>query len=199
MSLLIDLKKLRVNEDSGKVYFTYDDLQYLPEWPDSMPIEIIRGELFVVPSPTITHQRTCRRLLFILEACLKENDVGEVFPAPVDVVLSKQNVVIPDLVFVSKENAHIITAKNIQGTPDLIIEVLSTNKKRDLVDKKQLYEQYGVKEYLILDPEEKKALLYRYDERANRFEDVRIYDETDHVTLNTIPSVKISLKDVFTE
>ncbi len=189
---------IKYREDTGKVYFTIDDLNRLPEWPESPLLELINGELYVVPSPTIQHQRVSRNLEYHICRFLEQHDLGELFDAPVDVVLSKENVVIPDLVFVSKENKHIITEKNIRGVPDLIVEILSAStKKRDLIDKKELYEQFGVKEYLILDPERKEAILYQRDDETGKYGNPMRLTMESALQLKTIPNFEVPLSSIF--
>ena len=78
---------------------------------------------------------------------------GWVFFSPTDVVLSEHDTVQPDLVFVSREREHIITDANIQGAPDLVVEILSpSTASRDWRDKLDLYERHGVAEYWLVDP-----------------------------------------------
>ena len=76
------------------------------------------------------------------------------YSAPTDVVLSDTDVVQPDLLFISSERAHIITPANIQGAPDLIVEIRSdSTAERDETLKRKLYAERGVKEYWLVDPE----------------------------------------------
>ena len=76
----------------------------------------------------------------LMNLFVKENNLGRVFSAPTDVVLSDTNVVQPDLLFVSNERSHIITEQNIQGAPDLVVEILSpSTANRDWTTKRELY------------------------------------------------------------
>ena len=81
-------------------------------------------------------------------------DLGWVFfNPPTDVLLSDHDVVQPDLIFVSRERKHVITDANIQGAPDLVVEILSpSTASRDWRDKLDLYERHGVAEYWLVDP-----------------------------------------------
>jgi Uma2 family endonuclease len=82
--------------------------------------------------------------------------LGKVFVSPVDVVLDSENTVQPDLVFVSSANLGIIQQRAIFGTPDLLVELVSSSSvRRDRYDKKELYARFGVKEYWIGDPANK--------------------------------------------
>ena len=138
----------------NKVLFTYEDLKH---WePDNYRHEIVEGEHFMSPSPNIYHQKIVRRLTIFLSQYVETKKLGEIFIAPVDVVFSNYDVCVPDLVFISNENLSIITEENIQGAPDLVIEVLSPNsQKRDKEIKYKRYAYFGVKEYWIVDPERK--------------------------------------------
>ncbi|SFT13354.1 Uma2 family endonuclease [Mucilaginibacter polytrichastri] len=97
----------------------------------------------------------------------KENISGKVFVAPCDVYLNdEQNVVQPDILFIKKERESIIQNQGIYGAPDLIIEILSTNKIHDQERKLELYRQNLVPEYII-DPETKD--LWHYLLKDNRY------------------------------
>ena len=131
--------------------FTYQDYQQLPE--DDHRYEVINGELIMTPSPVTAHQRVMRKLLTSLDKLVEAEALGEVFCAPFDVVLDNHNVFQPDILFVSHENAGIITEKNIQGAPDLVVEILSPSSGYyDLIEKKENYARFGVKEYWLVDP-----------------------------------------------
>src|SRR4030042_5727949 len=115
----------------------------------------------MTPSPITRHQRISRKIVFTLEKFVTENDLGEVFDAPYDVYFDNENVVQPDILFVSKERSNIIGEKNIQGSPDLVIEIISESTAyRDLVQKKKLYARFGVKEYWIVFPGEEFIEIY---------------------------------------
>ena len=102
---------------------TYDDYLLFPE--DGLRHEILDGEHYVTASPFVRHQRISGRIYRPLSSWVEERDLGEVFYASVDVVLSPHDVAVPDLFYISKERSEIITEKNIQGAPDLIIEIIS--------------------------------------------------------------------------
>ena len=143
-----------------KERWTYEDyLQLIP--PDSFGFEILRGELVVSPSPNRRHQRTVLSLGRILDVHVNTQNLGEIFVAPFDVVLDadssvSENIVQPDLMFVSKDRLNIITDDNIRGAPDLVIEVLSGSTARyDRVEKMRTYTEFGVKEYWIIDADQK--------------------------------------------
>lgn len=138
-------------QETPRVKLTYRDLVLFPD--DGKRHELVDGEHYVTPSPSTRHQQVLTQLLLDLGNYLREHNVGRVFPAPCDVVLSQFDVVEPDLLVVTREAAERITEANIQGAPDLVVEILSPSTKgRDRVLKLRLYEKFGVCEYWIVDP-----------------------------------------------
>lgn len=138
--------------------YTYADFI---TWPDEERWEIINGQAWnMSPTPSIRHQKIVGNLHGILfQAKAKFPDCA-LFAAPTDVVLDDINIVQPD-VFVVYDNKK-ITEKNIKGAPELIFEVLSpSTAAKDKREKKELYEQYGVQEYIIIFPENEIVELYR--------------------------------------
>lgn len=132
--------------------YTYADYRQLPE---GAPYELIRGHLVMSPSPTVRHQRLVFRLGTALHSHLQSSDEGgEVLLAPMDVHLSDDTVVQPDVLYVSPDRSDRIEKTEITGAPDLVMEVVSpSTSHRDVFDKKRLYEQNEVREYWIVDPE----------------------------------------------
>ncbi len=93
---------------------------------------------------------------------LRRKPLGEVYAAPFEVLFSKHDVALPDIIFVSKDRAGILTDKNIQGTPDLIVEVLSPRTRQtDETVKRDVYERFGVLEYWIVDPQLQTVRVFR--------------------------------------
>jgi Uma2 family endonuclease len=143
---------------------TYEDYCLLPS--DGKRYEIIDGELFVTPSPFRAHQQVVTNLTYYLVDFVKQADLGWVYAAPFDVVFSHSSVVEPDMVYVSRSRAGVLTEKNIQGAPDLVVEVVSSGTvDADRTFKLKLYARYGVQEYWIIDPEGPSAEIYRRRKR----------------------------------
>jgi Uma2 family endonuclease len=139
---------------------TYDDYALLQD--DGQRHEIIDGEHYMTPSPVTAHQRAGFRLGLRLGGFVEAHGLGEVFSAPYDVVLSRHDVVQPDLLFIAKQRAGIVGAKNVQGVPDLVIEILSDRtRKLDEEIKLDLYERSGVKEYWVVDPQRRALQVFR--------------------------------------
>ena len=127
---------------------------YLSAEETNRPQELAFGLLREPPAPGYNHQIVVGRIHVALDRHVRRYDLGEVVMSPVDVILDRQRalVVQPDIVFVSKERSEICTDR-IWGVPDLVVEVLSTFRRRhDRVTKVQWYRQYGVRECWIVDP-----------------------------------------------
>jgi Uma2 family endonuclease len=119
-------------------------------------------------------------------------DCGEVYVAPFGVVFSLFDVVEPDILYVSKERASVITEKNVQGAPDLVVEVLSeTTAEIDRTTKMKLYARHGVLEYWLIDPEECTAEVYRREARG--FERVASLQPSDSLTTPLLPGFSVLL------
>ena len=178
------------------IQWTYEDYLAFPE--DGKRYEIIEGDCFMSPAPRTRHQRVSLKLATALEIHLTRHKAGVVFDAPTDVVLSKVDVVQPDLLVVLATRTFIITEKNIQGAPDLVIEILSeTTRKTDEVVKKKLYERHGVLEYWIVDPELALVKIYRLsDGRYERAEE-RAEERGEALSTLLLPGLTVSLADLF--
>jgi Uma2 family endonuclease len=135
-------------------------------------------------------------LSFVLNEIIIEINLGELFHAPLDVYLDEENVVQPDILFISKERLNIIGEKNIQGAPDLVIEIISENTAyRDLVQKKKLYARFSVREYWIVLPEEESIEVYIL--KDNTYMLHRAYSKDDALESHFLKDLKMVLKKIF--
>jgi Uma2 family endonuclease len=131
---------------------TYEDLVSLPE--DGKRYEILDGDLVVTASPITRHQRVSRNLFLALDRHVRDHALGELFFAPIDVLLDRHTIVVPDLVFVAKARSKLIQHHAIVGPPDLLVEILSpSTADRDCGAKAKLYARFGVDHYWIVDAE----------------------------------------------
>lgn len=145
------------------VRLTYDDLVTMFPDEDGVRRELIDGELLVTPSPFTRHQRLVHRLALSLGNHLEAHpEQGEVFAAPLDVVLTPFDVVEPDLLVVLGDQLEILTEKHVRGAPGLVIEVLSRGtRKRDETLKRSLFDRQGVREYWMIDPDRNQIAVHR--------------------------------------
>jgi len=141
-----------------KQRWTYND--YL-QIDDNNRYEIYRGGLIMVPAPNLWHQIYSRNLEYLMWSYVKEKNLGQVFYAPVDVILSEDDVYQPDIVFVSMERLDIAKDRGIFGAPDVIVEIISPNTTiYDTIEKREVYEEYGVKEFWLVNPDEKAVEIF---------------------------------------
>jgi len=173
--------------------FTYADYA---AWPHDERWELIDGEAYnMSPAPSVRHQKTVNNINIFLSTHPKKKDECFVGIAPTDVVLSEYDVVQPDVFVVCDEKK--IAEANIQGAPDLIVEVLSSGTAiKDKREKKKVYEKYGVKEYIIIDP----LLLYAERfllEKDGHYGKEDIFGSTEILPLASMEDIKIPLWEVF--
>ena len=176
-----------------KIKLTYKDYA---KTPDDERWELIDGELVVAPAPNMEHQSIQAELAWYFKAFTRERDLGKVFNAPTDVKLSEHDTVQPDLVFVSKEREHIITHANIQGAPDIVVEILSpSTARRDWRDKFDLYQRHGVNECWLVDPVSRMAWVFLLMDGV--FREVGRYGEDETLNSPTLEEFEINLAEVF--
>lgn len=175
------------------VKFTYEDYKHTPE---DKRYELLDGDLIMVPAPRIVHQRNAKKLSRLLDDFVEEHDLGEVFIAPCDVVLSETDVVQPDILFVSKERSYIITEDNIRDAPDLVIEVLSpSTAQRDRTLKRTLYALHGVPEYWQADSDAKNVAVLTLDN--GEYKVAGIYGEGQTLVSPLLPGFTLEIDGIF--
>jgi Uma2 family endonuclease len=131
-----------------------------------------------------------------LQSFVSERNLGEVFYAPVDVVFGEHDIVQPDLLFVRRENAGIVGQQAVEGTPDLIIEILSPGSLHlDRHRKRALYERVGVPEFWLVDPANRAIEVFRLGERG--YELAWLAAETGLVRSVVLDGFEVDLARVF--
>ncbi len=179
--------------ETAKLY-TYADYLKLPE--DGIRYEIIAGELFMSPAPILGHQLTIGRLHVAIANFLDKKPLGEIFLSPTDVVLSQINILQPDLVFVAREKFEILTRENIQGAPDLVVEVLSHGtEKRDREEKLAQYSRFEVQEYWMVNHEQQWVEVWRREGGELIFH--KRLEHNQILTTPLLPGLKIRLAKIF--
>ncbi len=171
--------------------YTWDDYK---NWPDGERWEIINGEAYsMTPAPTTKHQRISMQMTIALANHFRGKPC-ETFYAPTDVVLDQSNIVQPDLIVVCDKSK--ITEANIQGAPDLIIEILSQSTAlKDKREKKDIYERFGVREYIIVNPMD--DTLERYVLEDGQYGRQNIFNWDELFASKIFPGLEIGLKGVF--
>lgn len=177
------------------VKLTYEDYANIP---GSERYELIDGELILVSSPNEMHQRVSKRLFLRLIQLLEDNGLGQVYYAPFDVIFSDTDVVQPDLMFISKERAGIITPANVQGAPNLVVEVLSpSTAQRDWTQKRDLYAKYGVRELWLVAPDARLAWVMALTD--GEYAIAGVYKDGQTLISPTLAGLTVDLGYVFGE
>jgi Uma2 family endonuclease len=150
-----------------RALLTYRDYEALPD--DGRRYEILDGALSVTPAPVPRHQRISGALFSILRCYIGSRGLGEVLYAPIDVILADTTIVQPDLVYLDPTRAHLVSDRGIEGPPTLVIVVLCPSTTTiDRTTKRQLYEQFNVPHYWIVDPESRTIEVSELADREYR-------------------------------
>ncbi|MPM10416.1 hypothetical protein SDC9_56748 [bioreactor metagenome] len=186
------------NAVENKIY-TYED--YL-KFTDDEVVEIIDGRISAMsPAPSRIHQEIITEILTEIRSYIKLNKGScKVYPAPFDVVLKKddedikysRNIVQPDISVICDKNK--LTDKGCTGSPDMIVEVVSPfNPRNDYIKKLNLYEEYKIKEYWIINPMKKAILVYTLENGF--YQAPTSYTFNDKIKVNIFESLEIDFRD----
>jgi len=171
------------------------------DFPENDPFlyELINGELVRKNAPSGEHQFAQSKLFSMLSRFVDDKETGMVFSSPTAVILSDENAPQPDLIFLSKEKMKLLDPEwGILGAPDMLAEIVSPSSyKRDHLEKKKLYAQYGVAEYWIVDPSYHSIEIYVLKDGAYELHAFGI--ETEQVTSQVLKGFSLEVNSVFME
>ena len=171
---------------------TEDDFWLLPD--NQNRYEIIGGELFVAPPPTVDHQNASQYLSVAMYHAVDVKRTGWVRAAPIGVRLSPEDIVQPDLIVMSSERSARPTGKLIADRPDLVVEILSpSNRRHDLVKKRAQYRTFGIPEYWIVDPSARSVEVFVLVEG----EYVSTPHEHEFAVSQMFPAIEIDVEHLF--
>ncbi|MCM3879107.1 MAG: Uma2 family endonuclease [Vicinamibacterales bacterium] len=181
-------------EKAMQLRTSYADLERMPD--DGRRYELYDGEIVVVPTPLPRHQDVVFRIAKALDA-YAERCGGRMFIAPLDIVLSDYNVLQPDVLFFRASRVHLIDLDRVtRHAPDIAVEVLSpSTRKRDHGRKMEIYEQYGVREYWLVNPIDRSV--ERYELVRDHYEGRRDVRRGDTLTSPLLPELEIPLASLF--
>ena len=191
----------KVEEPDSSITYTYAD--YL-QWKFEERLELFRGKIFKLSAPNTKHQDISGNIFVPISLFLK-NKPCKVFAAPFDVRLPVKNkkkddevttVVQPDICVICDETK--LDTRGCCGAPDLVVEILSPgNSKKEIRLKHELYEEAGVKEYWIVNPEEENIVVFVLNGEG-KFSGLKMYAGDDTIHSFAVPGLNINLTEIFT-
>ena len=170
----------------------------LPDTDDRRKMELDEGVLYIMTKPRLVHQFFQLKLAGFVDRHLDQFDSppADVFTEVIVALsLERRILLAPDLTIVLQGNSAIYRDQMIEGAPDIVAEILSSDRNRDLVRKRQLYAEAGVQEYWIFDPREDTATLLELNDGEYIEREVLTADDT--LTTPLLPGLAVPLADVF--
>lgn len=175
--------------------FTVEEYELFPD--DGRRHELVDGEHVVTPAPTAWHQSISGRLHIALHEASSRGELGALYYAPVDVVLSPIDVVQPDLLFVRRERRGII-GRRVEGAPDLVVEIVSPSSRRtDELLKRRAYESFRVEEMWVVDPELEVVRVYRRQGQGFGRPQELAAEHGDRLRTPVLPALDLELAALF--
>jgi Uma2 family endonuclease len=174
--------------------YTARDYMAMPEGPPYY--QLIEAELYISPSPHWRHQKISRNIERLIERNLQDHDIGELFHAPMDVIINETNVYQPDVLFFRYKSKAVLGKRCIEGAPDFVVEILSESTAHLDTDRKlKIYAGAGVKELWLVDPETKRIILYEFGKSTEK--PIATYSVADTFGSQTFPGSKFSCAEIF--
>jgi Uma2 family endonuclease len=181
-------------ERAEALAITVHDYMGMPEGPPYY--QLIDGDLYMSPSPNWRHQGIIGNIYKKISVYLEKNDIGQVFMAPLDVVLSETNVYQPDVLFFSNNRKKILGERCIEGAPDFVVEILSGSTAHlDRGHKRKIYARTGVKELWFVDPNLKEIEVF--DLKRSPDTPSATFSSTDKFTSALFPGLKFAGTEIF--
>jgi Uma2 family endonuclease len=173
---------------------TFEEFRQFPV--DGKRYELVYGEVHVTPAPATRHQAIVQNLSGNLWPFVIRNRLGEVWTAPLDVRLSEETALQPDLIFVSNVRAGIIQEEWIAGAPDLVVEVSSPSTAAyDRATKLPIYAEARVPEVWLIDSQAKTVEVLKLQQKKYLVDATLAGDQV--LTSNLFPGWQLPLRDLF--
>ena len=180
---------------------TVDD--YFNKTPETVkPMELVYGLLRAADSPSPRHQQAVLRLVLALSDHVNEHKLGQVWVAPLDVVLDERRALIvqPDLFFISNDREHIVKDR-VRGAPDLVIEVLSPFPRIGSTDERvRWFMEYGVRECWLLHQDERTMKVLQFTDTTyvekRRLGGSAVFRRDERIESVVFPDLTLCLDDV---
>ena len=162
----------------------------IPESNSEM-YELYNGEIVLQASPIVIHQQIVGEIFSEIRNYIKSNNGNcKPFVSPFDVKLDDDTVVIPDISVIC-DPSKLSDGKRCNGAPDFVIEVTSGNRSNDFTKKLSLYQEHGVREFWIVDPDYQRVLVYFFDE--SHFPNIYTFDQNIPVGIYQKNEIKLEI------
>ncbi len=167
-------------------HWTFEEYAALPD--DGNRYEIMNGVLIMAPAPEPDHQSTAALLTHYLLQAVQFKGLGRVLPSPLDVRLTSERAIQPDVLVILNANLHKIGKKYIVGGPDLVVEIASPSTALyDRLSKFEAYEQAGVSEYWMVHPQEKTVEVLVLEDGS--YQSLGIFKGKDTLPSRVVPGI----------
>ena len=177
---------------------TVEEFMELPDTDDRRKMELDEGVLYIMPRPRRGHGFLQFRLGRHFDDYIEDFDrppAELMLDFTVALSLDRRILLAPDLCIVLRDNPVAVNDRRVEGAPDIVVEVLSSDRNRDLVRKRQLYAAGGVPEYWIFDPRNDTATLLEL--RDGEYAERAVLGADDTLTTPLLPGLSIPLADLF--
>ena len=177
---------------------TVEEFMELPELWDKRKMELDEGVLYIMPLPRRVHGFFQLKLAFPVDQYLDSFDEPPaelMMNFTVALSLEERILLAPDLCLVRRGNPVVVNDRRVEGAPDIVVEILSSDRNRDLVRKRRLYAEGGVQEYWIFDPRNDTATLLELN--AGEYVERAVLTAEDTLATPLLPGLAIPLADVF--
>ncbi len=167
----------------GTVKISYPEFQKIPY--DGLGHHLVKGVHIITPAPSTRHQEISATIHVELMKYVQKNKLGKVLASPLDVKLSKHDGYQPDIIFLTSAQEKLISPNYIDGSPTIIIEISAkASAKADYGWKKDLAEQYGVREYWVIDLTQELVEVFQL--KDNKYESFAIYKKENRIKSSLI-------------
>lgn len=199
----LDGKNKIVSLEEIDLSFSYSYANYLT-WLFDDRVEIIKGKVYKMSAPARYHQQVSGNMSYFLFHYLR-NRTCKVYTAPFDVRFFNESKADKDIYTVLQPDICVICDqeklddKGCIGAPDIVVEILSPgNNRKELFNKYRVYEEFGVKEYWVVDPCEKTLLKYMLDSDG-KYQASRLLTLSEKLYSEILPGFELGLDEVFRE
>ncbi len=176
--------------------WTYEAYAAIPE--NGKRYEVVRGVLYMAPAPGMKHQSIAGHIFYHLTTHVYYRKLGKTFFAPFDVQLNEKTIVQPDVLVILNAHRERITESRIIGAPDLVVEILSPKTaSKDRHEKRAAYEQAGVPEYWLVDPETRSVELLVLKE--GRYQNLGAFRGKERVPSRIVPELPVEVEQFFAD